>query len=69
MINISGVSFQLYQVHPDEILGSGQFGIVYGGRHRKSGFDVAVKVVDKKRFEASNESQLRREVDILEVSG
>ena len=33
--NTSDCSFQdishLYQVFPDEILGSGQFGIVYGG--------------------------------------
>jgi serine/threonine protein kinase len=27
---------QLYQVFPDEILGSGQFGIVYGGRKELS---------------------------------
>ena len=25
---------QLYQIFPDEVLGSGQFGIVYGGRYR-----------------------------------
>ena len=25
---------QLYQIFPDEVLGSGQFGIVYGGVHR-----------------------------------
>ena len=23
---------QLYQIYPDEVLGSGQFGIVYGGK-------------------------------------
>jgi hypothetical protein len=27
---------QLYQVFPDEILGSGQFGIVYGGKEECS---------------------------------
>ncbi|EDS27945.1 serine/threonine-protein kinase D3 [Culex quinquefasciatus] len=27
---------QLYQIYPDEVLGSGQFGIVYGGNHRKT---------------------------------
>ncbi|XP_076800670.1 serine/threonine-protein kinase D3-like [Clavelina lepadiformis] len=57
---------QLYQVFPDEVLGSGQFGIVYGGKHRKRGFDVAIKVVDKKRFQHKEESQLRHEVQILE---
>lgn len=35
---------QLYQIFSDEILGSGQFGIVYGGVHRTSGHTVAVKV-------------------------
>ena len=25
---------QAYQIFPDEVLGSGQFGIVYGGVHR-----------------------------------
>ena len=33
-----------YQIFPDEVLGSGQFGIVYGGVHRKSGHAVAIKV-------------------------
>ncbi len=35
---------QLYQIFPDEVLGSGQFGIVYGGVHRTSGHSVAIKV-------------------------
>lgn len=28
--NVTDMS-QLYQIFPDEVLGSGQFGIVYGG--------------------------------------
>lgn len=35
---------QLYQIYPDEVLGSGQFGIVYGGLHRRSKRPVAIKV-------------------------
>nr|XP_002131681.1 serine/threonine-protein kinase D1 [Ciona intestinalis] len=58
---------QIYQVFPDEVLGSGQFGIVYGGKHRKRCFDVAIKVVDKLRFQHKEESQLRTEVQILET--
>ena len=58
---------EIYQVFPDDVLGSGQFGIVYGGKHRKRGFDVAVKVVEKQRFQHKEESQLRHEVQILEV--
>ena len=37
---------QLYQIFPDEVLGSGQFGIVYGGVHRTTGHSVAIKVID-----------------------
>ncbi|KAM9302394.1 serine/threonine-protein kinase D3-like [Gastrophryne carolinensis] len=56
----------IYQIFPDEVLGSGQFGIVYGGKHRKTGRDVAVKIIDKLRFPSRQESQLRNEVAILQ---
>ncbi|KAM9469554.1 serine/threonine-protein kinase D2 [Clarias gariepinus] len=56
----------IYQIFADEVLGSGQFGVVYGGKHRKSGRDVAVKVIDKLRFPTKQESQLRNEVAILQ---
>ncbi|XP_070578611.1 serine/threonine-protein kinase D3-like isoform X2 [Ptychodera flava] len=56
---------QLYQIFPDEILGSGQFGIVYGGVHRKTGRCVAIKVIDKLRFPTKQETQLKNEVSIL----
>lgn len=26
---------QIYQIFPDEVLGSGQFGIVYGGKYKQ----------------------------------
>uniref|UniRef100_A0A665VMP0 Serine/threonine-protein kinase n=1 Tax=Echeneis naucrates TaxID=173247 RepID=A0A665VMP0_ECHNA len=65
------ISFQdiasVYQIFSDEVLGSGQFGIVYGGKHRKSGRDVAIKVIDKMRFPTKQESQLRNEVAILQI--
>lgn len=57
---------QLYQIFPDEVLGSGQFGIVYGGVHRKSGKSVAIKVIDKLRFPTKQEAQLKNEVSILQ---
>ncbi|XP_041468354.1 serine/threonine-protein kinase D3-like isoform X4 [Lytechinus variegatus] len=56
---------QHYQIFPDEILGSGQFGIVYGGVHRTSGRQVAIKVIDKFRFPTKQETQLKNEVAIL----
>ncbi|KAI5102190.1 serine/threonine-protein kinase D1 isoform X1, partial [Silurus meridionalis] len=56
----------IYQIFPDEVLGSGQFGIVYGGKHRKTGRDMAIKIIDKLRFPTKQESQLRNEVAILQ---
>uniref|UniRef100_A0A2L2YJ80 protein kinase C n=1 Tax=Parasteatoda tepidariorum TaxID=114398 RepID=A0A2L2YJ80_PARTP len=55
-----------YQIFPDEVLGSGQFGIVYGGVHRTSGRSVAIKVIDKMRFPTKQEAQLKNEVSILQ---
>ncbi|RWS02096.1 serine/threonine-protein kinase D1-like protein, partial [Dinothrombium tinctorium] len=55
-----------YQIFPDEVLGSGQFGIVYGGVHRTTGRAVAIKVIDKLRFPTKQEAQLKNEVAILQ---
>lgn len=55
-----------YQIFPDEVLGSGQFGIVYGGVHRTSGHSVAIKVIEKKRFPTKQEAALKNEVSILQ---
>ncbi|KAK4320510.1 hypothetical protein Pmani_008632 [Petrolisthes manimaculis] len=57
---------QIYQIFPDEVLGSGQFGIVYGGVHRKSSRSVAIKVIDKLRFPTKQEAALKNEVAILQ---
>uniref|UniRef100_A0A1I7XG71 protein kinase C n=1 Tax=Heterorhabditis bacteriophora TaxID=37862 RepID=A0A1I7XG71_HETBA len=57
---------QLYQIFAEEILGSGQFGTVYGGIHRKSGKHVAVKLIDKLKFPPNKEDLLRTEVHILQ---
>ncbi|BFZ07231.1 hypothetical protein BsWGS_10272 [Bradybaena similaris] len=55
----------LYQIIPEDVLGSGQFGIVYGGRHRETNREVAIKVIDKMRFPTKQEAQLKIEVEIL----
>lgn len=54
------------QIFPDELLGSGQFGKVYGGVHRASGRAVAIKVIEKQRFPQKQEDQLKNEVVILQ---
>ncbi|XP_075262638.1 serine/threonine-protein kinase D3-like isoform X2 [Convolutriloba macropyga] len=54
-----------YQIVTDEVLGSGQFGVVYAGVHRLSRREVAVKVIDKLRFPTKQEAQLKNEVAIL----
>lgn len=59
---------QIYQIYPDEVLGSGQFGIVYGGLHKKTHRTVAIKVIDKLRFPTKQEAQLKNEVQILQVN-
>jgi protein kinase D len=58
---------QLYQIFADEILGSGQFGTVYGGIQRKTNKHVAVKLIDKLKFPSNKEAALRTEVEILQV--
>lgn len=63
--NVQDIS-KLYEIYADEVLGSGQFGIVYGGIHKKSNREVAIKVIDKLRFPTKQEAQLKNEVAILQ---
>jgi hypothetical protein len=35
-----------FQILCEEILGSGQFGIVYGGVHKTKGRNIAIKVIE-----------------------
>ncbi|KAJ0006509.1 hypothetical protein NQD34_013782, partial [Periophthalmus magnuspinnatus] len=64
--NQQGESDCTYQIFTNDVLGSGQFGVVYGGAHRTSGRAVAIKVIDKTRFPTKQERQLRNEGAILQ---
>ncbi|XP_013409861.1 serine/threonine-protein kinase D3 isoform X3 [Lingula anatina] len=57
---------QMYVIYPDDVLGSGQFGIVYGGKCKRDAREVAIKVIDKLRFPTKQEAQLKNEVSILQ---
>ena len=54
-----------YDIGPE--LGSGAFGTVYKGTHKKSGRVVAVKVI--KRRDAGSDDAVRREVEMLQRVG
>ena len=56
----------IFEIMFDEVLGSGQFGIVYGGIHKSTYRPVAIKVIDKLRFPTKQEAQLKNEVAILQ---
>ncbi|BFZ11781.1 hypothetical protein BsWGS_14820 [Bradybaena similaris] len=58
------ISFH-YQIIAEDVLGSGQFGTVYGARHKETNREVAIKMIDKLRFPTKEEAQLKREVEIL----
>jgi serine/threonine protein kinase len=56
---------EVYKINPIEVLGSGQFGSVYGGHSIETNEQVAIKVIDKTRF-SEQEEKIHREVDILQ---
>lgn len=57
----------LYTICAEDVLGSGQFGTVFGGQHKKTRQAVAIKVIDKLRFPTKQEARLKNEVSILQT--
>ncbi|CAE1292433.1 PKD [Acanthosepion pharaonis] len=57
----------LYTICAEDVLGSGQFGTVFGGQHKKTRQAVAIKVIDKLRFPTKQEARLKNEVSILQL--
>ena len=50
-----------------ESLGKGKYGLVKRGEHKKSGKEVAVKIVKKKELTIKDLELLKREIDVLKV--
>ena len=48
-------------------LGKGKYGIVKKGRHKKSGKEVAVKIVKKKELSLKDIELLKREIEVLKI--
>ena len=55
-----------YQVFHQDILGSGQFGTVFGGVNRRTGKLVAVKAIEKNQFPIDEKQALLNEVLFLQ---
>jgi len=50
-----------------ESLGKGKYGLVKKGIHKKSGREVAVKIVKKKDLSLKDQELLKREIEVLKV--
>lgn len=51
----------------NESLGKGKYGLVKRGVHKKSGKEVAVKIVKKKELSLKDMELLKREIEVLKV--
>ena len=50
-----------------ESLGKGKYGLVKRGEHKKSGKEVAVKIVKKKELSLKDIELLKREIEVLKI--
>lgn len=57
--------FDYYEIK--DTLGKGKFGLVKGAIHKKTGKNVAVKVMSKKEMTVSDVELQKREIEILKM--
>ena len=57
--------FDFYDIK--ETLGKGKFGLVKSAIHKKTGKNVAVKVMSKKEMTPSDVELQRREIEVLKM--
>jgi len=57
--------FDFYDIQ--ETLGQGKYGVVKKAVHKKSGKEVAVKVVKKKELSLKDQELLKREIEVLKI--
>jgi serine/threonine protein kinase len=57
--------FDFYEIK--ETLGKGKFGLVKMGIHKKTGRNVAVKIMSKKEMSVSDVELQKREIEILKI--
>ena len=57
--------FEFYDLK--ETLGKGKFGLVKKGIHKKSGKEVAIKIVTKKDLKLKDIELLKREIEVLKI--
>ncbi len=57
--------FDYYDVK--ENLGQGKYGVVKRGIHKKSGKEVAVKIVKRKDLSIKDQELLKREMEVLKI--
>jgi calcium/calmodulin-dependent protein kinase I len=48
-----------------DTLGQGKYGVVKKGTHRKTGKEVAIKIIKKKELPQKDKELLMREIDVL----
>lgn len=57
--------FDFYELRDN--LGQGKYGVVKLGIHKKTGKEVAIKIVKKKDLNIKDQELLKREIEVLKI--